>query len=920
MKLKKIDVKKTKEKVINKVKDTKNKLKQDKKKTHTYILIGLMGLLITTFTLFIIFMLFIIISSPDFSSDKLYEKESSIIYDKAGNEFARLGVENREIVSYEDLPQVLVDAVVATEDSRFFQHNGFDIARFIKASFGQLRGNSGAGGASTLSMQVVKNTFTSTKVSITRKFTDIYMSIFKIEKNYTKEEIIEFYVNAPFLGNSSYGVEQASQTYFGKSVKDLTLSEAALIAGLFQAPDAYNPFKNPEIATKRRATVLNLMHIHGYITKEEKDIANSIPVKSLLTVNTKTENIYQGFIDTVVEEIKKDTGNNPYNVPMEIYSTMDKDVQLAVNKIYDGSSVHTFVNDVVQYAVAVTNTEDGSIAAIGAGRNRQGERKYNYATMIKRQPGSSIKPFMDYGPLIEYNNASPATIFFDEPYAYSNGTSIKNFDGGFQGMMTMKTALRESRNIPALQAFQQVDPEKITEFANNCGIDFGDELYESYSIGSFSTMNPLLLSAAYGTIGRGGDYIEPYSYKKLIYRQNSEEIEKKPTKLDEAMSKSTAFILNNMLNYNIKNGLIGNANTGNTQVGGKTGTSNIDKNAKKKYNISSNSVMDSWLAVYSPEYSIAQWYGYNEISSDYYLRFSEASSTRGKLGRYLVKAILNTGNGKSFPKSNEVVKVNVEYGTIPLALVSKYTPSNLIVSDYFKAGTEPTEESYRFKQLENVKKSSINTSVTGNIIKISWDKIDTPDAINNTFLTNYFNEGYKQWAEKYLNQRLTYNTNYIGTNGYQIYLKDSSGNLTNLGFTKDNDYSFTSTGDNSYTFVIKSAYSIFKDNMSSGVEVKVNLESNSNSDSEISITLKESSKVTIPKSTGYYTENSNSITVTKGSSNITSQLTINKQYMKSDNTVLPNGIPKDTIGEYKVVYSFTYNGNTYSAERQVIVQ
>ena len=254
----KIDAKKSKE----------TKKKKSKKKN--IILIILTTLAIIFLSIFLIFVLYIVITAPKFDENALYNKEATIIYDAKGNELAKIGSEKRELVSYDELPQVLIDAIVATEDSRFFQHNGFDLARFLKASVGQLSGNSSAGGASTLTMQVVKNTFTSREASgikgIIRKFTDIYMSIFKVEKNYTKEEIMEFYVNAPWLGNNTYGIEQACQMYFGKSVRDLNLAEASLMAGMFQAPSSYNPFNNPELAAKRRNTVLKLMVKHGYIT------------------------------------------------------------------------------------------------------------------------------------------------------------------------------------------------------------------------------------------------------------------------------------------------------------------------------------------------------------------------------------------------------------------------------------------------------------------------------------------------------------------------------------------------------------------------------------------------------------------------------------------------------------------------------
>ena len=314
----------------------KNKIdnKKKKKKLWYWILITCTGLAILLFFLIIAFGVYIVFSAPTFNPDMLYEKESSTIFDSENNLIATLGTttgngttEKRKKVTYEELPEVLIDAIIATEDSRFFQHNGFDFARFTKASFGQAIGHSDSGGASTITMQVVKNTFTSNIASgiqgIIRKFTDIYMAIFKVEKNYTKEDILEFYVNAPFLGSGSYGVEQASQVYFGKHASDLSLSEAALIAGLFQAPTAYDPYLNPKDAEARRNVVLNLMVRHGYIDEETANTAKKISVKSMLASDSAyVANPYQGFIDTVVQEIIDTTGQNPYSVPMEIHTTI----------------------------------------------------------------------------------------------------------------------------------------------------------------------------------------------------------------------------------------------------------------------------------------------------------------------------------------------------------------------------------------------------------------------------------------------------------------------------------------------------------------------------------------------------------------------------------------------------------------------
>ena len=262
------------------------------------------------------FVAYVAISSPEFNPSNLYRKESSIVYDANGDVVAKLGSQIRESVTFDEMPQVLIDAIIATEDSRFYQHNGVDLPRFLKATMGQLMGNSAAGGGSTLSMQVIKQCYTSSVASgiqgIVRKFTDMYMAIFKLEKNYTKEQIIEYYVNVPFLGSNSYGVAEAASTYFGKDVGDLNLSEAALIAGLFQSPTYYDPYTHPENAEARRAVVLRLMVRHGYITEEEEEMANAISVEALLGKKEYT-NPYQSFIDVVIDEIYDKTGENQYN-------------------------------------------------------------------------------------------------------------------------------------------------------------------------------------------------------------------------------------------------------------------------------------------------------------------------------------------------------------------------------------------------------------------------------------------------------------------------------------------------------------------------------------------------------------------------------------------------------------------------------
>ena len=810
--------------------EQKKKKKKRNKRTNHKLLIIILALAIIFVSSILAAAIFIIVSAPDFDTDKLYQREATVLTLPDGTEFARLGTENRDLVAFEDLPQVLVDAIVATEDSRFFQHQGFDIARFVMASFGQLTGVYGAGGASTLTMQVVKNTYTSKDASgisgIIRKFTDIYMSIFKVEKQYTKEEIIEFYVNAPWLGYGTYGVEQASQKYFGKSVRDLSLPEAALIAGIFNAPATQNPFYSVKNATERRNRVLDLMYGHGYITEQQRDDAKAISVESTIVEPTAASlNKYQSFIDTVVEEVYADTGLNPYSVPMKIQTTLDTQRQDVLNALNDGSLGYKWMNDVIQVAIVVTDTKNGSIVAVDGRRNQTGERELNLATgAAKFQPGSTAKPIFAYGPAIEFNNASPGMYYFDDPYTYSNGVPFYNADRTYQGQETMRMALSESRNIPAVQAFQSVDKDKISDFVHSLGIDYGENLYEAFSIGGGVYVNPKQMAAAYGAFARGGYYIEPYSYTKITFKDTEEVLEKKP-KREKVMSEETAYMITSILVTAQSKYAGGNFSISGTEVAAKTGTSTYDPAILKKYNVPLSTSADNWNMTYSPDYVIALWYGYEKLSHDYYTEPLRAARERKNIMTAIAKKIYKTNSKFEVPAG--ITKVEVEKYTVPLQLPSAYTPADMRMTEIFKSGTEPTETSFRYEQLENP--TNGKGTITDTSINLSWDPIKTPKAIDTNELQTYFNENYpEKFATKYYDKRIADNNSHIGTLGYAIYLKNN-GQLQYLGYTSNNSYTYNTNGNGgTYTFVVKSAYSIFKDNQSTGLEIKVTANSSDN--------------------------------------------------------------------------------------------
>ncbi len=907
-------MRKKRKKISNtKIKKKPNRNKQPKKKKNIWkkilyilgliLLIGAILLLI----LIILFGMYIVKVAPHFDPENLYRKEASIIYDNSGNIITKIGREMRDKISYNDLPEVLIDAIIATEDARYFQHNGFDAPRFFRAGIGEITGQN-AGGASTLSMQVIKNSFTSTERSYVRKFTDIYLSIFKLEKKYTKEEIIEFYVNTPYLGNSSYGVAEAARNYFGKEVQDINLTEAALIAGLFQAPGAYDPYLYPERIERRRTTVLYLMRRHGYISREEEEIANSIPIEDLLIERNNQESmVFQGYVDVVIEEVERKTGYNPYNVPMRIYTNYASEKQNYLNRILSGE-IFKFPNDVVQAGIAVTDIHTGAILAIGNGRNRRGERLFNFATMLKKQIGSTAKPIFEYGPGIEYNNWSTYTPFIDDVHSYSNNRPMTNWDGKYDGFLTLRYALGKSRNIPALKAFQQLNNGDILKFVTSLGIEpeiEGGRVHEAHAIGAFNGASPLQLAAAYAAFGNGGYYIEPHSVSKVEYIDTND-VETFTADKTRVMSEATAFMITDILRYSIDNRLISGGRVSGVEVAAKSGTTNFDAEIKKRFNLSSNALNDLWYAGYSPDYAIGMWLGYEKIDSKYH-HTTASWSLRNNLFTLLAQGIFERNN-KKFTPPNSVVRVTVEKGTMPAMLASEWTPQSFRSAEYFIRGTQPTEVSPRFRTLTNP--ANVDINIEGSKIKLSWNSVTPPSIITNELL-----DLYGVHKDKYVSILHAENLEVLGTIGYDIYLKKDN-QLYHLGWTGENQFTHTPATTGSLTYVIKTSYSIFKDNRSSGHEITI-------SDNPfipiIEVSLNGSSTINLQVNDPY---NELGVLVMENLVNVTSNATITKTTTRmSDEEIIPNNqINTSSPETYVINYKVVYKGETYNLTRTVIIE
>ena len=882
----------------------KMKSKPKQRKVLNIIIIVFLILALLVCVLVVGFAAYIVCNAPKFDITELDKREASIVYASDGSEIYRLG-ELRENVTYDDLPEVFIDALIATEDSRYFQHNGFDAPRFIKATIGQLMGNKNAGGASTLSMQVVKNTYTSTEdqgiKGIIRKFTDIYLAVFKLEKDFTKEQIIEYYVNNHELGGMTYGVEQAAQTYFGKSVRDLNLSESAILVGMFNAPTYYSPINHPDRTYARRNTVLKLMVKHGYITQEEADAANAIPITSLLKDQSTEGVAFISYIDTVVDELMDKRGINPYYTPVEIFTNMDRERQQKIDDIFNGVT-YKWKDDKIQSGVAVIDVDTGKIVAVGGGRFKSSPRTTtNYATQAKRQIGSTAKPIFDYGPVIEYENWSTYTQILDGPYTYSNGVTINNSDRGYMGWISLRTALAQSRNIPALKAFQAVDNKKIIEFAQNLGIEpeiSNGRIHEAHAVGAFDGTTPLMMAAAYAAFANGGTYYEPLSINKIIFRETGE-VRNYESESKKAMSDSTAFMITDVLKTSVESGLSSRARINGVNIAAKTGTSSFTDEIKKRYGLPGNAINDAWIVGYDPEYAISMWYGYDNITEGYNTDI-QAVNGRSSLYKALGNAVFNK-NGQDFKEPNSVVKVGIEKGSNPPTLPSSNTPQDQITYEYFKKGTEPTETSTKYNKLDSVTGLKVTYSEAKQKITITWNKLNTPTA----------------------------NSDY-GEFGYNVYYGDVL-----LGFTTNNTYTIDANTNIAGTYKVVTTFSNYSLNQSEPAVYQFNYTEPSPTPTPSptadtsTYTLKligEATKTITQTST--YTDQNPPVELLKDNVSINSQLDFTKVLkttIKDPNGNIVTSISGTTenpltIGTYTITYTVTYNGKTYTKTRQIIVQ
>ncbi|SDL67652.1 penicillin-binding protein 1A [Sediminibacillus halophilus] len=658
-----------------------------------------------------------IATAPKLDAESLAVPASTKLLDVNGEEFANLGEEKRTKIDYEDLPPLLVDAVTATEDSRFFDHIGIDFRRIGGAILANITGGFGAEGASTIDQQVIKGAFLTPEKTLKRKVQEQWLAL-RLDAKYSKEEILEMYLNRIYYGNV-YGVAEAADFYFGKEdLSDLTLPEAAILAGLPQRPSAYDPTRNPELTQERMNTVLSLMVQHGKISQEEADQASEVSVESLLVESQQESTPYQAFIQQVQDEVSEKLDADIYNDGLEIQTTLDPNAQKHVEYLLseDESNPINYPNDEFRAGLTVLDTTSGAIRAIGGGRNLDNTQGgWNYAIdNERRQAGSTFKPIIDYGPAIEYEQWSTYHQINDDGRYHIAGTDsyIDNWNGQHNGWMSARSALAQSLNVPAVKTFEEIGASRAQEFAEGLGIKFHeDSIALTDAIGGSSTgVTTLQMAGAYSAFGNKGIYNEPYAVTKVTY-SDGRTVDLKPEP-KSAMHEYTAYMVTDMLKsvVNDPSGTGKAAKVPGLPMAGKTGTTNLEGKEGSP---------DSWFSGYTTNYTIAVWTGYDDQKQT--LNGHSETVIAQDLFRETMSYLSDGIETADFTKPDSVVEVQVEKGSNPAKLPSEYTPQSNIVTELFVKGNEPSKTSQKFDRIDAVSGLKASFNEESQSIDVSWD-------------------------------------------------------------------------------------------------------------------------------------------------------------------------------------------------------
>ena len=643
---------------------------------------------------------------PDITAEDLVNAQTSFVYDGNGAQIAELhGGENRISVSLDEMPDYLIDALIASEDERFYEHNGVDYRSVMRALVVDLVDSLRLGevtftqGASTITMQLVRNVLGEYEKQIPRKIKEALLAV-EFEKDYEKDEILYYYMNEIYIGPSVYGMQAASEYYFGKDVSDITLSEAALLVGLVRNPGYYSPYTNPENALNVRNTVLGLLAEY----KPELYGVSAIEAKSDDLVvfegdDDGADYMYPWYVDYVISEgteVLTALGYDSsyiYTGGLRVHTVLDPYVQQVLEEEYakDENFPDSSTGDIVESAMVIVEPNTGHIKGLVGGRVYTARRGFNRATDLIRSPGSTIKPLVVYGPAVELGYGS-GTMIDDSPVSYGSW-SPNNDDHTYMGRITMRTAIMRSRNVCAVKLLNQIGVETGYEFGLKLGLplDITDSGNLAMALGGLAYgVSPLDMAGAFATFASEGIFTEPYAIARIEDAQGNVIYEAQPQR-EEVFSPQTAYIMTDMLCSAVNGGTGTAAKISGWQTAGKTGTNGLPSAADDPDYAGKNGTKDAWFCGYTTALTGAIWMGYDNKKDEdgtlQYLTNLYGGTYPARLFNTVMTRALENYENQNFTRPDGVVGVSVDTksGMTP----SELTPSEYISSELYNANSTP---------------------------------------------------------------------------------------------------------------------------------------------------------------------------------------------------------------------------------------
>ena len=609
---------------------------------------------------------------------------TSIIYDGQSDVVTRLhGVQDRTWVSISELQPSTVYAFISAEDARFFEHEGVDVIRIAGAIVADIKAGSYVQGASTISQQLIKLSHLTSEKTISRKAEEAALA-YEMERQYSKEDILEMYLNYVYFGGGYYGIEAAAEGYFGVHASDLTLDQSAMLAGILKSPSGYAPHINYAASINRRNNILRLMRDYGYITDDEKKQASAGRPTILHDKNEEYSGYYTDAVTKSAAALMGITVDELIRGGYSIYSAMDSDIQHYCEEMFKNGEL--FPAEDSEAAIVVLEPSTGMVVAMVGGRSYTGGISFNRATDIRRQPGSVIKPVIAYAPAFEYLNYTAADMILDEETTFADYTP-SNYGNKYYGWVTVREAVTKSLNVPAVKTLSAVGVYRAKDFAKRCGIEFDDKDDSlALALGGFTYgVSPLQIAGAYSCFASGGIYNTPTLIKKITdrngltvyeYRQDSRRV----------MSEANAYILTSMLKSVVTEGTGHRLNTLDIPIAGKTGTVGL-----------ANGNRDAWMAGYTPEYTAVVWQGYDSDR----LGLLPSSATGGTYPALMLYGLFNhiypDGRSGDFERPESVKQYSIDAKTLKkqhkVVLANAMTPQSSRVTEYFTEETAPEDVS-----------------------------------------------------------------------------------------------------------------------------------------------------------------------------------------------------------------------------------